>query len=50
MGTQMPEADGSVSEKLINYLTMFAKGGAGLVITEGAPIDDKESRLLPSAF
>ncbi|MFK3935940.1 NADH:flavin oxidoreductase [Alkalihalobacillus sp. NPDC078783] len=36
--------DGFVTERMINYYRSFAKGGFGLIITEGTYIDDKHSQ------
>jgi len=50
MGTMFASADGSVTKRLIDYLTVFARGGVGLVITEGTNVDDKESLTLSPAL
>ncbi|MCM2674933.1 NADH:flavin oxidoreductase [Alkalicoccobacillus plakortidis] len=36
--------EGFVTDKMINYYRSFAKGGFGLIITEGTYIDDKHSQ------
>ena len=39
MGTNIAASDGSVTERLINYLAARAKGGVGLIITEITTVD-----------
>jgi 2,4-dienoyl-CoA reductase-like NADH-dependent reductase (Old Yellow Enzyme family)/thioredoxin reductase len=39
MGTSLPEADGGVSQRLIDYWIARAKGGFGLLIVEFAYVD-----------
>ena len=46
MGTTFASADGSVSKRLMDFLVGYARAGVGLVITEGANTDDKESLVL----
>jgi 2,4-dienoyl-CoA reductase-like NADH-dependent reductase (Old Yellow Enzyme family)/thioredoxin reductase len=46
MGTMFASADGSVSKRLFDFLVGYARAGVGLVITEGANVDDKESGVL----
>jgi 2,4-dienoyl-CoA reductase-like NADH-dependent reductase (Old Yellow Enzyme family) len=41
MGTNLANADGSVSEKLTNYYVARAKGGAGLIIIEITTVDSR---------
>jgi 2,4-dienoyl-CoA reductase-like NADH-dependent reductase (Old Yellow Enzyme family)/thioredoxin reductase len=44
MLSRLCHADGSVSQKLIDYYVERAKGGAGLIIMEYCHIDNKESK------
>lgn len=50
MGTMSASSDGSVSEKMLDLLVGYARSGVGLVITEGANVDDKESVVLTPAL
>lgn len=50
MGTHLVSADGSVSERLIDYHTQYAKGGVGIIIPEGMVVDDKASSPVPNGF
>jgi 2,4-dienoyl-CoA reductase-like NADH-dependent reductase (Old Yellow Enzyme family)/thioredoxin reductase len=44
MLSRLCHADGSVSQKLIDYYVERAKGGAGLIIVEYCHVDNKESK------
>ncbi|MDD5524354.1 MAG: FAD-dependent oxidoreductase [Smithella sp.] len=46
MGTYYIAADGSVTKRLIDYHTRFAKGGIGLIIPEGTCVDELESSVM----
>ena len=46
MGTYYIAADGSVTKRLIDYHTRYAKGGIGLIIPEGTCVDEKESSVM----
>ncbi|PAE06431.1 NADH:flavin oxidoreductase [Terribacillus saccharophilus] len=37
-------SEGIVTDRMVSYYTSFAKGGFGLIITEGTYIDDKNSQ------
>jgi 2,4-dienoyl-CoA reductase-like NADH-dependent reductase (Old Yellow Enzyme family)/thioredoxin reductase len=41
-------ADGSVTQRQVDYYARFASGGTGLIITEAMTIDAKESKGVPS--
>ncbi|MDD5038471.1 MAG: FAD-dependent oxidoreductase [Dehalococcoidales bacterium] len=44
MGTLMAESDGRCSRRMIDYLAERARGGAGLIIPEGAKMDRRLER------
>ena len=46
MGTGFGSEDGQVTERMINYYEERAKGGAGLIIVEGAAVEGR-GRFLP---
>ena len=48
MGTMMSGADGSVTQRQIDYLTHYAKGGAGIVMPEAMGMDDAEGKGTPN--
>lgn len=48
MSTNFPNADGSVSQRQIDYYVERAKGGVGLIITEAACVESAVGRLSPT--
>jgi len=44
LSTGLCHRDGSVSERLVRHYSLFAKGGTGLIIVEGAHIDKLSSK------
>lgn len=47
MGSNLGDADGYVGERFIHHYSQRAKGGAGLIIVEGAMIDFPRGNTLP---
>jgi len=50
MATNFPSPEGYVTQRHIDYYSERAKGGAGLIIVEGAYVDQKGKRLANQLF
>lgn len=46
MATNFPSPEGYVTQRHIDYYAERAKGGAGLILVEGAYVDPKGKRSL----
>jgi 2,4-dienoyl-CoA reductase-like NADH-dependent reductase (Old Yellow Enzyme family)/thioredoxin reductase len=50
MATNFPSPEGYVTQRHIDYYVERAKGGAGLILVEGAYVDQKGKRLVNQLF
>lgn len=50
MATNFPSPEGYVTQRHIDYYVERAKGGAGLILVEGAYVDQKGKRLMNQLF
>lgn len=50
MATNFPSPDGYVTQRHIDYYAERARGGAGLILVEGAYVDQKGKRLMNQLF